>query len=68
VGLMPRTGSGQNQADVRWAASFDRLATDGRIRIKAKALGGLVSYSKTIFEYRGGPSSIVLATGTRRIN
>lgn len=68
VDLMPRTGSGQNQADVRWAASFDRLATDGKIKIKAKALGGLASYSKTIFDYQGGPSSIILASGTRRIN
>jgi hypothetical protein len=68
IELMPRTGSGQNQADVRWAASFDRLATDGKIKIKAKALGGLASYSKTIFDYQGGPSSIILASGTRRIN
>jgi hypothetical protein len=66
--LMPRTGSGQNQADVRWTATFDRLATDGKIKIKAKALAGAVSYSKTIFSYEGGPSSIVLASGTRRIN
>ena len=68
ITLMPRTGAGQNQADVSWTATFDRLATDGQIKIKAKALGGLVKYSKTIFDYKGGPSSIVLASGTQRIN
>jgi hypothetical protein len=68
INLTPRTGSGQSQADVRWSANFDRLATDGQIKIKASAAGGLLKYKKTIFDYKGGPGSIVLASGTQRIN
>ena len=67
VKLMPRTGGGQNQADVSWSATFDRLATDGSIKAKLK-VGNATLAKKTLYSYSGGPSSSVLAAGTLRIN
>lgn len=70
VKLTPRTGSGQNQADVAYAATFDRQATQGSVKIWGKIGVGFLSVKKdkTIFSYAGGPSSAVLASGTLRIN
>ncbi len=66
VKLQPRTGGGQNQADVTWSATFDRQATDGSVKLKARVLG--IPIKKTLYSYSGGPSSTPLGAGTLRIN